>query len=160
LPAVKVALAAANAAELFAQLENGGHVSIELPDGPVTLDSDDVQIRLQARPGWAAAQGPAGVVVLSTELTPELLAEGTARELTHAIAGARRDMDCQYTDRIMIGLVTDDVEVLAAIEQFADYIRAETLAVSVELGPIDGVEPQTVKIGPAEVQLYVKVVSE
>ena len=100
LPAVKAALAKANAAELFAQLEHGGQVSIELPDGPVTLDSDDVQVRLQAKPGWAAAQGSAGVVVLSTELTPELLAEGTARELTHAIAGVRRDMDCQYTDRI------------------------------------------------------------
>jgi isoleucyl-tRNA synthetase len=160
LPAIKAALAAANAAKLFAQLEHGGHVAIELPDGPVILDSEDVQVRLQAKPGWAAAQGPAGVVVLSTELTPELLAEGTARELTHAIAGARRDMDCQYTDRILIGLVTDDVEVLAAVEQFAAYIRSETLAVSIELGPLAGVEPQTVKIGPAEVQLYVKVVSE
>ena len=58
----------------------------------MTLDSEDVQVRLQAKPGWAAAQGPAGVVVLSTELTPELLAEGTARELTHAIAGVRRDI--------------------------------------------------------------------
>ena len=137
LPAVKAALAAANAAELFAQLEHGGQVTIPLPDGPVMLDSDDVQVRLQAKPGWAAAQGPAGVVVLSTELTPELLAEGTARELTHAIAGVRRDMDCQYTDRIKIGLVTDDVEVLAAVEQFADYIQAETLAASIELGPLD-----------------------
>ncbi|HEY1785305.1 MAG TPA: class I tRNA ligase family protein, partial [Pirellulales bacterium] len=160
LPAVKAALAAANAAKLFAQLEHSGHVSIELPDGPVTLDSEDVQVRLQAKPGWAAAQGPAGVVVLSTELTPELLAEGTARELTHAIAGVRRDMDCQYTDRIMIGLATDDVEVLTAVEQFAAYIQTETLAASVELGPLSDVDPQTVKIGPAAVQLYVKVVSE
>ncbi|HEX4144109.1 MAG TPA: isoleucine--tRNA ligase [Pirellulales bacterium] len=160
LPAMKAALAAANAAELFARLEHGGHVSIELPDGPVALDSDDVQVRLQAKPGWAAAQGPAGVVVLSTELTPELLDEGTARELTHAIAGVRRDMDCQYTDRILVGLATDDVEVLAAVEHFAAYIQSETLAVGTELGPLDGVEPQTVKIGPAEVQLYVKVVSE
>ena len=43
----------------------------------------------------------------------------------------------------MIGLVTDDVEVLAAVEQFADYIQAETLAVGIELGPLAGVEPQT-----------------
>ncbi|HTU26856.1 MAG TPA: isoleucine--tRNA ligase [Pirellulales bacterium] len=158
LPAVKTALAKADAAALFAQLENGGRVTLDLPDGPVTLDGEDVQVRLQAKPGWAAAQGPAGVVVLSTELTPELLAEGTARELTHAIAGVRRDMDCQYTDRIAIGVVTDDVEVLSAIEQFADYIKAETLATAVELAPLDGVEPQAIKIGPAEVQLYVKVV--
>ena len=89
--------------------KHGRQVTIELPDGPVTLDGEDMQVRLQAKPGWAAAQGPAGVVVLSTELTPELVAEGTARELVHAIPAPRRDIDCQYTDRIVIGIVTDDV---------------------------------------------------
>ncbi len=90
-------------------------------------------------------------------MTPELLAEGPARELTHAIAGARREIGCQYTDRITVGVVTDDMEVKTAVEQFADYIRTETLAVGVEPGPLADVEPQKVKIGPAEVLLYVKV---
>ncbi len=160
LPDVKRALAAADAGKLFADLEKQGQIVIESPDGPLTLDTEDVQIRLQAKPGWAAAQGPEGVVVLSTELTPDLLAEGTARELTHAIAGMRREIDCQYTDRIEVGVVTDDVEVIAAVEQFTAYIQTETLAVSVTLGPLEGVEPQTVKIGPATVELYVNVVRE
>ena len=158
LPEVKKALAAADAGPLFTELEKQGQIVLQLAGGAVTLDSQDVQIRLQAKPGWAAAQGPVGVVVLSTELTPDLLAEGTARELTHAIAGVRRDIGCKYTDRIEVGVVTDDVEVIAAVEQFANYIQAETLAQSVTLGPLECVEPQTVKIGPASVQLCVKVV--
>jgi isoleucyl-tRNA synthetase len=160
LPEVKKALAGADAAKLFAELEQQGLVTLELPSGSVSLDSEDVQVRLQAKAGWAAAQGTVGVVVLSTELTPDLLAEGTARELIHAIASARRDMECQYTDRIEIGVVTDDMEVIAAVEQFATEIQAETLADSIVLSALDCIEPQTVKIGPASVQLCVKVVRE
>ena len=51
-----------------------------------------MQVRLQAKPGWAAAQGKACVVVLSTELTPELVAEGLAREFVHAIQSGRKEM--------------------------------------------------------------------
>ena len=43
-------------------------------------------------------------------------------------------------------------------EQFADYIQAETLGIRIEPGPLDGVEPQAIKIGSAQVQLYVKVI--
>ena len=42
----------------------------------LTLDSEDIQVRLQAKDGWAAAQGRTCVVVLSTELTHELIREG------------------------------------------------------------------------------------
>ena len=47
----------------------------------------------------------------------------------HAIQTQRKDMDCEYTDRIEVGVVTDDAELRRAVEQFADYIRGETLAV-------------------------------
>ncbi|HEY1784915.1 MAG TPA: DUF5915 domain-containing protein, partial [Pirellulales bacterium] len=110
--------------------------------------------------GWAAAQGTSCVVVLSTELSAELLAEGIARELVHAIQNVRRDKDCNYTDRIEIGLVSEDAGLLADIRQFADYIQTETLGIRLVFVPIDGVEPQSIKLGSAAVLLYLKVVSE
>ncbi len=57
-------------------MEKEKQVTIELPDGAVVLDALDLQVRLQAKQGWAAAQGAACVVVLSTELDSDLLAEG------------------------------------------------------------------------------------
>ncbi len=129
LPALKTALSAANAAELLARLEAEKQVTLDLPDGPVTLDGEDLQVRLQAKPGWAAAQGSHGVVVLSTELTPELLAEGLAREIIHAVQTVRKDLDLQYTDRIRVGLATESAELCAAAEKFADYVCQETLAI-------------------------------
>ena len=156
LPALKTALAAADAAELLARLEAEKQVTLDLPDGPVTLDGEDLQVRLQAKPGWAAAQGSHGVVVLSTELTPELLAEGLAREIIHAVQTIRKDQDLQYTDRIRVGLMTESIELRAAAEKFADYIRQETLAVELRFEPLPSVEPQELSIGEHKAMLYVQ----
>ncbi len=158
LPALKQALATADAAGLLARLEADGQVSIDLPDGPVTLDSTDLQVRLQAKPGWAAAQGPRAVVVIATEITEDLLIEGVARELVHSIQTLRKETGCEFTDRIMIGIVTDAVQVQQAVAQFGDYIASETLAVEAAQEPLADVAPVAVDLGGHKVDLYLKIV--
>ncbi|HJT35212.1 MAG TPA: isoleucine--tRNA ligase [Pirellulales bacterium] len=133
LPAIKQALASADAAALLARLEADSQATLDLPDGPVTLDAQDVQVRLQAKPGWAAAQGALAVVVVSTDLTEELVIEGLARELIHAIQNRRKEIGCQYTDRVAVTVVTGSPEVRRAINDFADYIKAETLATELSI---------------------------
>ena len=179
LPALRKLLAAADAARLMEQLEAQGKVELELPDGPIVLDSEDLQVRLQAKQGWAAAQGRQCVVILSTELDDELIAEGNARELVHAIQTQRKEIDCQYTDRIVVGLATEstprpremgetltlnlglsaDAPALrSAVEQYRGYIMRETLAVDLKWEMIPGCEPEEVKVGEETVALYVKAV--
>jgi isoleucyl-tRNA synthetase len=158
LPALKAALAAADAATLLAKLEAEKQVTLDLPDGTVTLDSDDLQVRLQAKPGWAAAHSRVGVVVLSTDLSETLVAEGLAREVTHAVQGVRRDEKLEFTARIRLGIVTDSKELIGAVKQFAAYIQAETLAVELVFEPLPGVEPVEVTIGDFRVKLYLKVI--
>ena len=159
IPALRQALAAADAASLLREMEAQGQVTLQLPEGPLTLEKDDLQIRLNAKPGWAAAQGPSAVVVLATELTPELRAEGLARELVHAIQNRRKEIGCQYTDRIVVGVVTDDTELRSAIEQFADYIRRETLASQLRYEPVQGSEPVSLKLDGRPVALHVAIAS-
>ena len=158
LAELRQAIAKADAGTLLAQLEAEKQVTLALPSGPVTLDADDLQIRLQAKEGWAAAQGATCVVVLSTELDAILLAEGRSRELVHAIQTQRKEKGCQYTDRIIVGLETDDAELRAAWEQFDDFIQRETLAVRLILGPLPGVEPVDVKLGGVLAKIYIQVV--
>jgi isoleucyl-tRNA synthetase len=155
LPAVKKMLAEADGAALMRQLEVDGRVSLQLAGGAVHLDSDDLQIRLQAKPGWAAAQGKACVVVLSTELNDDLLREGIANELARAINDRRKEIHLEFTDRVKVGIVTESPEVRRAVEQYREFIMQETLAVSLELAPLVDVECIEVKIGDESAKLYV-----
>ena len=155
LPALRRALGEADAAGLLGALERHGKVAIDLPDGPVELDAADLQVRLQAKPGWTAAQGRHCVVVLATELTDALVREGYARELVHAIQNRRKDMALEYTDRIEVALATDSADLRAAIEQFADYIRGETLSERLRLDPLPKAESVDLELAGAVVRLQV-----
>jgi isoleucyl-tRNA synthetase len=96
------------------------------------------------------------VVVLATALSPELVAEGLAREVVHAIQARRKDLDLAYTDRIEVGVETADAELRAAIERFATYIQGETLAARLGFGAIDGAEPEECQVGSAALRLHVR----
>lgn len=160
IPEVKRLLGEADGSDLLAQLESNGHIELALDDGrSVSLDEESIEVRLQAKPGWAAAQGRGCVVVLSTELTPELIAEGVARDIVRSIQDRRKDLDCQFTDRIGVAIVTQDEDIRRAVEANIEYIRNETLSAELSLDPLDGVEPVEIRIADQTVQLYVRVVN-
>ncbi|TWU60229.1 Isoleucine--tRNA ligase [Rubripirellula tenax] len=147
IPAVKAALAKADGNEFLQQLSSQGFVTLSLPGGDVKLDSDDIEVRLQAREGWAAAQGTQCVVVLNTEVTDELRREGVAKDLIRTIQSQRKVIACEYTDRIRVGVVTDEDEVTAAIAEHGEMIRSETLADALAIGAIDAVTPVETESG-------------
>jgi isoleucyl-tRNA synthetase len=157
LPAVKQALGNADAAKLLAELRAKGHVVLALADGDVLIDENDVQIRMQARPGWTAAQGPRCVVVLSTELSADLIREGIAREVVRAVQDRRKELGLRYTDRIAVGVVSESAELRSALAEHSDYIRAETLAVALVPEPVPGAESVPTVIADQAAALYVAV---
>jgi isoleucyl-tRNA synthetase len=158
LPMLKQKLAELDAASLLAKLKTDGQVTLNVADGDVVLDNDDIQVRLQAKPGWSAAQGTRCVVILNTELTDDLLAEGLAREVVRAIQDRRKEMSCDFTDRIAVGLVSDDAALAAAVEHFGEVIRGETLAVELVRKPLPGADASEIKLDGKSLTLYVKVV--
>jgi isoleucyl-tRNA synthetase len=159
IPLVKKTLGEADGATLLAELEANGKVVVDLDGTPLELDNDDIEVRLQAKQGWAAAQGKHSVVVLATELTEELIAEGIAREFVRIIQDRRKETGCEFTDRIQVALVTDSAELRAAVEQFVEYIKGETLAIELAFEPIEGIEPAELKVTGELIQLYIKVVA-
>jgi len=113
--------------------------------GGETLAPDEVEILATPRPGTVVAGDDGLVVVLDTELTPDLVAEGDARELQRAIQDLRKDAGLALDDRIELWVAGAAPEVARHL----DDVAAEVLADSVTLSAPDG-EAETTN---AEVRL-------
>jgi isoleucyl-tRNA synthetase len=81
-----------------------------------------------------------GFVVLDTALTPELEAEGVARDLVRAVQQARRDAGLEVSDRIALTIAAR-ADVADAARAHQDLIAAETLATSVAVEVSDVEHP-------------------
>jgi isoleucyl-tRNA synthetase len=132
MPALKKALAETDGATLLAQLEANGSVVIQIDGEELSLGPDEIGVSLRARPGFAAASGSSGVVVLSTTLTDELIAEGLFREVLNRIQTFRKELDLEYTGRIRLTLAAAPA-LLDAVRPRLDELGREALAVDVTL---------------------------
>jgi isoleucyl-tRNA synthetase len=157
LPKVKAWLAKQSGANLLANIRDNGLIDLEIDGQKLALTREEVEVRIKPKPGWASANDRGVVVVLSTELTPELVAEGLARDVVRLIQDQRKDIGCDYTDRIRVGLVTKSTVLKEAVQRFGDYIAQETLASKVGDEPLPNVTPTTTTLGGEELTLYVEV---
>ncbi len=103
-------------------------------DGTVTvagqqLASEEYDLTLAPAEGVIAAPLPGNdaIVVLDTEMTPALLAEGTARDVVRAVQNHRKEAGLEVTDRISL-LVQGSDEVLDAVRSNAVWIGEQVLA--------------------------------
>jgi isoleucyl-tRNA synthetase len=94
----------------------------------ITLAPDEVEIQATPRPGTAVAENDGLVVILDTQLTPDLLAEGDARELQRAIQDLRKTAALELDDRIDLWVQGLSVEA----KRHMPTVATETLAVLVE----------------------------
>ena len=92
------------------------------------LDSQDVQISVEAEKHFAAAGDSATVVVLSTELDDQLRDEGFYRDLLHRIQNLRKETDIEYTRRIELFLEGSD-RTARIVERNREHLMSETLCV-------------------------------
>ena len=101
--AARQAIAEADAAAVAAALRSGGYGGIEL--GGFTFEPGDFLIEVEDKPGIAAASEGPLLVGIDTTLTPELEAEGTAREFVHRVQNMRKAAGFEIEDRILIYVI-------------------------------------------------------
>jgi isoleucyl-tRNA synthetase len=143
-PRIPAVMAAARAGEF--DIHGDGSVTL----AGETLAADEVEILATPRTGTAVAHDEGLVAVIDTELTPELRAEGDARELQRAVQDLRKEAELDLDDRIELW-----IDGLAAgIEPFLAAVASETLTDRLQLGPApDGLGSSIVQLDSGEVRI-------
>lgn len=116
-------------AEIEEFVKNSG-LKTNLSGKIYAIGPDDVDVKQVERPGWAIATQEDFGVAVSTAVSRELEDEGMVRELIHKIQLLRKEADFELIDRINVFCETD-ARLRRAIEANLDYLKSETLAVSV-----------------------------
>ncbi len=99
----------------------------------VELAPNEVLVSHEGEAGHAVARESGLVVALDTALTPELEAEGLARELAHKLNDLRKEAGLEIADRIALRY---DGPIAATLERYHDAVAEEVLATSMTRGLI------------------------
>jgi isoleucyl-tRNA synthetase len=133
MKAVTAALAQFNQEDITL-LEKEGQYNLPVDGEPVMLQITDVEINSEDIPGWTVANKGSLSIALDITITPELEAEGNAREFVNRIQKIRKDSNFDLTDRIEVQVSAVD-GLKDSLAQFKAYICAEILADKLEFLP-------------------------
>ncbi|MBW2713406.1 MAG: class I tRNA ligase family protein, partial [Deltaproteobacteria bacterium] len=155
MKSLKAVLADADGASLLHELQENQCIRLEVEGESFDLSAEEMAVSLEARDGFAAASGSAGVVVLHTDLTPALIDEGLFREVLNRVQTFRKELNLEYTDRIELFL-TGSSRILDVVSANIEELKRECLAVKVAVaqqGPADAsvqevsIEGETLEMG-------------
>ncbi len=132
-PALRAALSATDPATIVASVQQGLPLTLEVEGETVTLAPDEVLVQTQPAAGLAVAADRQVTVAVDTQITPELRAEGLARELVRHIQAMRKEAAFEIADRITTYYQAEG-EVAEVFRTWAEYIQNETLSTALVAG--------------------------
>ncbi len=109
-------------------LLEGKPLSVDVNGKQLEILPEEVEVRLQAKEGYSVAAEGAYLAALVTDLTPDLIAEGLAREFVRRVQDLRKTADLDIADRIELFYEATPV-LAAAVEAHREYIMTETLTI-------------------------------
>jgi isoleucyl-tRNA synthetase len=130
MPQVAAAMEGLDPEHVAATVEAGGEVGISIDGKDHTLGPDDLTLSMEPLEGYQVEAESGHAVALALELDDELISEGLAREIVHAVQNARKNAGLEITDRISLNL-SGDGELLSAAKAHTPYIADEVLATAI-----------------------------
>ena len=136
----------------------GEDFTLQVGDETMTFAPDEVLVQTEQKSGYQFASENGWAVALDTQMTPELLDEGFARDFIRAVQSARKDADFQVSDHIAIlASISENSRLPQVLESFGDLIQNETLADELRLVAGDYPELSAVKCGDETLHLRVEL---
>ncbi len=132
-PEIRKKVLAMNVDSTALKLLAGESIPVEAGGKTLQLLPEEIEVRMQAKEGYSVAAEGAYLAALVTDLTPELVNEGLAREFVRRVQDLRKSMDLNISDRIHLNY-TASPALQGAVEAFRDYIMLETLALTLAIG--------------------------
>jgi isoleucyl-tRNA synthetase len=136
-PKVRSALQALDPLKVADSIASNLPVTIEVDGENIDIAPEEILVNSQPREGLMVASDKFITVAVDAEITPELHAEGLAREIVRRIQAMRKAAGFNIEDRIFTYYQAAG-ELAKVFQVWGDYIKTETL--SVEL--IDDQPPQ------------------
>jgi len=133
-PALQKAILALDSEAVAHAFMTEGKLQVEVEGQGYEILPEEVEVKSLAKEGFAVAEEGAYVAALVTELTPELLAEGLAREFVRRVQDFRKESGLEVADRIRLYVDATDT-LKEAIQRHRDYITGETLTVDLFFTP-------------------------
>ena len=100
--------------------------------GEVDFKFLDKIIVSETKNGYQELNGFNNFVILNTTLTNDLINEGIAREIVSKVQQMRKNINLELTDRIIINYNASE-DIISAVNDYADYIKRETLATEIKV---------------------------
>ncbi|MCZ2290067.1 MAG: isoleucine--tRNA ligase [Anaerolineales bacterium] len=133
-PAIQKAILAMDAESAARTLMDGSPLKVEAGGETFDVLDDEVEVKAVAKEGFAVAEEGAYTAALVTELTPELVRDGLAREFVRRAQDLRKSAELDVADRIRMFVVASE-GLKAAVEEHRDYVTSETLTVDLQFMP-------------------------
>lgn len=134
-PAIRNAILSMDAEKMSVKLLGGEGIPVNVGNEVFEVLSEEVEVRINAKEGFSVASDGAYLAALVTDLTPALEEEGLAREFVRRVQDLRKSAEFDIADRIDIRYQCSK-KLNKAILKHLDYIKNETLAVSIEEGKL------------------------
>lgn len=114
-----------DSAEISSILD-GSVKELEYSDGTISLTNSDIIVQRHEKANLKVVNEDELTLGFDTELTPDLINEGIARDIVRAIQTIRKDIGLDVSDHIVIKY-SGDSTIDEVFTQFKDYIASETL---------------------------------
>jgi isoleucyl-tRNA synthetase len=132
MPLAADAIAALDPQRVAAAVRDGGEIGITVAGREHVLSADDVLLTMRPPDGYSFKREGAHAVALDLAVDDDLRREGRAREIVHAVQGARKNAGLAVEDRVQLALAGDPALIQAA-SAHERYVAGETLAVELAL---------------------------